>query len=67
MNKCAVCGCTHFQPCIDPETEETCSWAGEDLCTFCVGLSVSLVDAPELGIVVGSTINFPPLDDQLAP
>ncbi|HEY1599689.1 MAG TPA: hypothetical protein VGG64_08815 [Pirellulales bacterium] len=34
---CRVCGCSHWDPCIDSETEESCAWAPPafDICTVC--------------------------------
>jgi hypothetical protein len=33
---CRECGCTQLNACEDKETGETCGWAEDDLCTFCV-------------------------------
>ncbi len=33
--RCRYCGCSHFRPCID-EWGETCGWAGDEVCSFCV-------------------------------
>jgi hypothetical protein len=33
VERCGVCGCTEFQPCM--HGFETCSWAAPNLCSFC--------------------------------
>lgn len=34
---CRICGCTEHDACLDPETDQPCSWAGDDLCSACAG------------------------------
>jgi hypothetical protein len=33
---CRCCGCTNDAACIQNE-DETCEWAEDDLCSFCIG------------------------------
>lgn len=35
VQKCRECGCTDDNACVDEETGETCTWAEDDLCSFC--------------------------------
>jgi len=32
--RCRICGCTHFTPCIDPGGD-SCFWVEDDLCSSC--------------------------------
>lgn len=38
---CRDCGCTVRDDCIDDNTGDACSWAGEDLCTACASRQVT--------------------------
>jgi len=44
-SKCVECGCSYYDPCIDPENGKACGWVraeelpkGQEgpLCTFCL-------------------------------
>jgi len=50
---CRICGCTHIDPCSDPETGETCHWAEPDLCSVCAAALDQLIagaDRPPPGV-----------------
>lgn len=36
IRACRVCGCSEYDPCIDPATDEPCHWVEWDLCSACV-------------------------------
>lgn len=47
--RCRVCGCTHFNPCIDEEGP--CYWIEEDLCSSCATeeqLNMALIQRKEI-------------------
>ncbi len=42
---CAVCACSEYDPCFDPETHRTCAWSDQpgdvSLCTACTATAAS--------------------------
>ena len=32
---CRACGCSHWDPCDDPDHGGSCGWSEPDLCTHC--------------------------------
>lgn len=44
---CRECGCSEFEPCINPLSGETCHWIEPDLCSFCALGDADLLDAAD--------------------
>lgn len=60
--RCAVCGCTEYTPCVD--LDGPCAWANEEhtLCTACIGASSEFPGAAARAIRAVETVR-PEIED----
>jgi hypothetical protein len=68
VRRCKFCGCSRFNPCVDPESGALCAWFTPDVCTFCA-------DPELIALVVGARLahdlamripDYTPLDHERA-